>query len=192
MRPRPNRERQGGDTRNSAEELPRGGALGTGGVRYAGASVGRLGRSVVARFLASHGPPARSVFRQFTHFCAAGGSFALCATAVAGSGGNAPQTRRRVSPGGEAQQTGEQQQIKEQPNGDAANAFEKRGLHRRVVSNGSKKKPLAQAYQKILLPRSWYRFKKSRRYAQGVSFEAFYSLIKRRMGSEPRAPGRIL
>ena len=157
------RKQQGWDKPNSAEELSRRSALGTGGVRYAGASVGRLGRSVVARLLASHGPPARSVFRQFTHFRAAGGSFALCATAVAGSGGNAPQTRRRVSPGGEAQQTGKQQQIKEQPNSDATNAFERRGLHRRVVSSRSMKKPLAQAYQKTLLPGSWYGLKESRR-----------------------------
>src|SRR5262252_10823747 len=54
-----------------------------------------------------------------------------------------------------------------QANSDATNAFERRGLHRRVVSSRSMKKPLAQAYQKILLPGSWYRFKEGSELASG-------------------------
>ncbi len=81
------------------------------------------------RLLASHGPPARSISRQFTHLAAADRGFRQVAAAVAATRGNIADSCGGVGPDGEGQETDGEEEIERQPEGDAAETFERRSSH---------------------------------------------------------------
>ena len=84
------------------------------------------------RLDASGGPPAGSVFGEFAHFCATGGSLGMRATAVA-AGDRGVDASGRVRPDGVGGDAEKEQKFQSKPQCPAAETAVARGAHERSV-----------------------------------------------------------
>ena len=81
------------------------------------------------RLCASHRPPARSIFRQFTHLAAAGRGFGQVAAAVAATRGDFADSCGSVGPDGKGEDTDGDKEIERQPKGNTAETLGRRDSH---------------------------------------------------------------
>ena len=117
-----------------------------------GTGTGSFRGSLGARLGAAHSPPAGSILRQFTHFGAARGGFRSRAMAIAASNRWLAKLSGGVGESGKGQCAGEEREIQRGPDGESAKTAKEWGGHTGVVSNGNRKKPIAQPYWEFCYP----------------------------------------